>query len=94
MNWVSFPGLGIDGFKVNPIAFTIPIGGGFTVAKYGLIITLGIILAALYVILRAKQDGIKADTIIDFTLFTVPIGVFGARLYYIIFALFSNFDHP
>lgn len=87
MNMVSFPGLGIKAFNVDPIAFTIPIGKGFAIAKYGLIITVGIILAALYVIFRAKQQNIKADTIIDIALFTVPIGVVGARLYYVVFEL-------
>ncbi len=88
---LSFPGLGIKPFTVNSIAFSI--GKHFTVAKYGLIITLAIVLAALYVIWRAKQQGIKADTILDMALVTVPVGVVGARLYYVLTSL-DQFVEP
>ncbi len=85
---ISFPGLGIDPFKVNSVAFRI---GDFTVAFYGIIITLGIVLAALYVIWRAKHRGIPADTILDIALLVVPLGVIGARLYYVLTSL-DRFD--
>ena len=81
---ISFPGLGIDPFSINSVAFRI---GDFTVAYYGVIITIGIILAALYVIWRAKQNGIVADTILDIALLTIPLGVVGARLYYVLTSL-------
>lgn len=85
---ISFPGLGIEPFSVNSVAFSI---GNFSVAFYGLIITLGIVLATLYVIWRAKQHGISADTILDIGLLTVPCGVIGARLYYVLTSL-DHFD--
>ena len=83
---ISFPGLGIDAFSVNSVAFRI---GDFTVAYYGVIITIGIILAALYVIWRAGHNGISADTILDMALLVVPLGVVGARLYYVL----TSLDH-
>ena len=43
--YISFEGLGIDWFKMNPVA--IPIGNG--IRWYGILITLGIVLAELYV---------------------------------------------
>ena len=78
---LSFPGLGIGEFNVNSVAFTI---FGREVAWYGVIITLGIILACAYVMFRAKQNGIKEDDVLDLALFVVPFGVIGARLYYVI----------
>lgn len=79
---LSFPGLGIPEFEVDRVAFEI---GSLRVAWYGLIICVGIILAFCYVVFRAKQVGIDLDTIIDYSLITVPSAILGARLYYIIF---------
>lgn len=81
---ISFPGLGIAPFSLNSVAFRI---GKFTIAYYGLIITFGIVLAALYVIWRAKHRGIDSDTILDVALVVVPLGVIGARLYYVLTSL-------
>ncbi len=81
---ISFPGLGIEPFALDSVAFRI---GKFSVAYYGLIITFGIVLAALYVIWRAKHKGIPADTILDMALLVVPMGVVGARLYYVLTSL-------
>ena len=72
---ISFPGLGIEPFTLNSVAFSI---GKFSIAYYGIIITFGIVLAALYVIWRAKHRGISADTILDIALLVVPCGVIGA----------------
>lgn len=85
---ISFPGLGIEPFSLDSVAFRI---FGFPVAFYGVIITLGIVLATLYVIWRAKQNGITADTILDIALLVVPCGVVGARLYYVLTSL-DRFD--
>ncbi len=81
---ISFPGLGIGEFTVNSIAFTIP-GTEITIAWYALIITFGMICCILYTISQARKVGITIDDIIDYALFTIPIGVIGARLYYVIF---------
>ena len=83
---ISFPGLGIEPFSLNSVAFSI---GNISIAFYGLIITFGIVLAALYVIWRAKHNGISADTILDMALVVVPLGVVGARLYYVL----TSLDH-
>ena len=85
---ISFPGLGIEPFSLDSVAFRI---FDFSVAFYGVIITLGIVLATLYVIWRAKQNGITADTILDIALLVVPCGVVGARLYYVLTSL-DRFD--
>ena len=84
---ISFPGLGIDNFTVNPVAFTIPVFGGLQVRWYGLIITLGIVLAFLYCAYRAKQEKIIFDDLLDIAIFTVLFSVLGARLYYVLTSL-------
>ena len=84
---VSFPGLGIQEFNLNPIAFTIPIGSGIEVRWYGIIITLGIILAFTYCSYRAKQEGILFDDVLDMAIFTVIFAIIGARLYYVLTSL-------
>ena len=81
---LSFPGLGIGEFSVNSEAFSI---FGAPIAWYALIICLGMIFAVSYVIFRAGQIGIDSEQIIDFALFVIPIGVIGARLYYVLMEL-------
>lgn len=84
---ISFPGIGIDTFTVNRTAFTIPIGDGISVRWYGLIITMGIILAMLYATYRAKQEGIIFDDLLDMSIFTIIFAIIGARAYYVLFSL-------
>ncbi len=85
-NFVSFPGLGIGPFKLNPVAFEL---FGHPVMWYGVIICFGMILAALYALSRAKIEKIKTDDIIDLAIFVIIFGIFGARLYYVLFSLDS-----
>ncbi len=83
-NYISFPGIGIGEMKINKIAFSL---FGRDIAWYGIIITLGIILAVLYVINRGKYEGISEDDIIDYAIFTIPLAIIGARLYYVLTSL-------
>ena len=81
MTYVSFPGLGIEPFHMDRIAFSL---FGIDVNWYGLIITCGMILAVLYALGHAKHEGVKSDDIIDLALALIFCGVIGARLYYVI----------
>jgi len=81
---VSFPNLGIGEFDISNIAFTIP-GIDKPIMWYALFITFGMICCIAYTIVQAKKIGITFDDVIDFALFTIPIGVIGARLYYVVF---------
>lgn len=86
MTNVSFPGLGIEGLELNKIAFTL--FGKFEVRWYGIFLTLGIVLAVLYVMWRGKYtDGISSDDIIDIAIVTVVLGIIGARVYYVLTTL-------
>ena len=80
---ISFPGLGIDGFTINSVAFTI---FGKDIMWYGILICIGMILAYLYAYSRAKFEGIKTDDLLDLGFFVILFGIVGARLYYVLFA--------
>lgn len=85
---ISFPGLGIGEFSVNSEAFNI---FGVSIAWYAIIITCGMIAAVVYATLRAKKIGITYEDVLDYALFTIPIGIIGARLYYVLTKL-EEFD--
>ncbi|MBQ8836724.1 MAG: prolipoprotein diacylglyceryl transferase [Clostridia bacterium] len=98
-NTVSFPGLGIEPFKVNNIAVSGDTLGFLKnifgeswngIAWYGVIIMFGIVLSAVYAIWRAHKEGITTDDILDVILVAVIVSVIGARLYYVIF--YGGFD--
>lgn len=78
---IGFPGLGISPFEIDSVAFSI---FGIEIAWYAVIITVGMIMAVLYCSYRAKQIGISFDDVIDFALAAIPLGIIGARLYYIL----------
>ena len=84
MTYVSFPGLGIEPFHMDRIAFSI---GSIEVNWYGLIIACGMILAVLYAMRHAKIDRVKTDDVVDLALAVIIFGVIGARLYYVIMEL-------
>ncbi len=86
VNYLSFPGLGIDEFPMDKVAFS-PFG--HDIMWYGIIVTLGIVAASLYVLYRAnKNEGIKTDDVLDYAIWLVVCGIVGARLYYV----FTSFD--
>ncbi len=70
---------------LNPIAFTIPIGDGWKVYWYGIIIALGFALAMIYGYLNAKRFNIDVDKMLDVVLVATPLAILGARAYYLIF---------
>jgi phosphatidylglycerol:prolipoprotein diacylglycerol transferase len=72
-------------FNINPIAFTIPIGEGWSVYWYGIIIALGFLAAIVYGYIMAKKMGIDIDRMLDVVLVTTPVAILCARAYYVIF---------
>ena len=83
---VSFPGLGIKEFELDPIAVEFELfGKEFSIAWYGVFITVGIVLAILYIYMRLKNLGLIGDDLIDITFSTVIPGILGARIYYVLF---------
>lgn len=64
------------------VAFTI---FGLDIMWYGICLTAGIVAGFLILYYKAPSRNINKDRIIDLFLWTVPCGVIGARLYYVIF---------
>lgn len=66
----------------NPVAFTV---FGIEVRWYGVLIALGMVLATLLTYKRAPRHGLEPDRVLDFILICIPVGIIGARLYYVVF---------
>ena len=86
---IEFPGLGLT---LNPPAgFSI---GSFEVRFYGIIIALGLVLAAVYALKRKDQFGFCEDDILDGILWIAPFAIVCARLYYCAFEWDMYKDNP
>ena len=83
INNISFPGLGLS-FDINQVAVDIPFLGG--IRWYGILIGLGILLAAVYCGYTAKREGESYELITDLLLFALPVSIIFARTYYVIFS--------
>ena len=66
------------------IAFTV---FGVDIAWYGLLIAIGMMLGVLLAVKRAKNIGVTEEVVYDIALWSIPAGVLGARIYYVIFNL-------
>ncbi len=77
---IQFPNLGWK-FSIDPTAFSI---GSINIQWYGIIITLGLILALVYALPKMKRFGIDSDRAIDVVIGGVIGGIIGARIYYVL----------
>ncbi len=68
----------------DPIAFTI---FGIDIRWYGILIACGMIIAVLLSCKRAPRHGFTDEDVLDIALWMLPIGVIGARVYYVLFNL-------
>ena len=93
MNTISVPGIGIEPFTVDPVAFTIPIGEGIDIMWYAILVSLGFLVAFLHVCYRSRLEGFIIDDLLDYMIFVMIFGVLGARLYYVVMEpdRFKNF---
>lgn len=83
MNYnINFPNLNIH---LDHVGQEISIGS-FSIAYYGIVIALGMVLAIMCIIYRAKSCGDNDEDFLDVTIWTIIFGVIGARLYYVIFS--------
>ncbi len=74
---------------MNPVAFSI---GGFDIRWYGILIATGIILGILISQYNCKWRKVDFDNLLNIVLLSLPIGIVGARLYYVIFE-FENYKN-
>jgi phosphatidylglycerol:prolipoprotein diacylglycerol transferase len=82
MNIVEFPGLGLK-LNVNPVAFSI---FSKPIYWYGILIAVGFLLATLLAMKQSEKFGLSQDDIVDMLIYAGPIGIIGARLYYVVFS--------
>ena len=68
--------------------------GSVVIHWYGVIIAAGILAALQLSTKEAKKKGLEEDTIIDMALWAIPIGLLGARLYYVLFELGYYLQNP
>ena len=82
---IRFPGLGIE-INDLPSGIMLPIGDGFEVKFYGIIIGIGILCGYLMACHCGKREKISSDTLLDFLLYAMIFSIIGARTYYVIFS--------
>ncbi len=89
---ISFPGLFGDWqFTASSVALHI---GSRSIYWYGILITLGLVLALALCMRQQEKYGISEDNLLDGVLWGIPCGILGARIYYVLFYLdnFKNSD--
>lgn len=70
---------------INPVIFTIRLFGfEFPLRWYGVIVMIGVIVGALIVERELKRRGENSDRIWDALIWVLPIGILGARLWYVL----------
>lgn len=79
---IYFPHLGIHLEHVGK-NFSI---FGFTIAYYGVVIVIGMLIAMALIMYTAKRFGENPDNYYDVSLMAILIGIVGARAYYVFFA--------
>ena len=84
MNTVGFPRLGLGPFELVPTAFSL---GPISVQWYGIIIVFGMVLSCAYAFWRMKRVPLVMDDMLDIAIVCIPLGIVGARLYYVLTSL-------
>ena len=69
-------------FTPDPIAFTL---FGIDIRWYAICICAGMILGSVIAYLRCPSRGIRPDDMLDALIFSIPIGIIGARAWYVFF---------
>ena len=88
---IAFPGLFGD-WQFTGSAKALDVGNG--IYWYGFFIALGLLLGLWFCSKQADKFGLNEDNVMDAVLWGMPLGIVGARLYYIIFYLdlYKNAD--
>ena len=75
----------------GPIAISI---AGFDIRWYGILIASGALLALFISYKRAPRYGLASEDVLDIVLGILPLGILGARIYYVIFNWNYYSDSP
>ena len=82
MNNIAFPNIGLS-MNINPVAFRI---WKHPVYWYAIIILSGFLIAMCFVCATCEKRGVDKENIWDIALYGLITGIFGARIYYILFS--------
>ncbi len=74
----------LDGLQIDRVAFTIPIGDGFPIFWYGILITLGIAIGAWWAAREIERRGQSVDDLYNGLILVVFSGYLFARLTYVL----------
>lgn len=88
---IIFPNLGIN---LGYFPSSITLFGRFSIAFYGLIIAVGMVLAVVIAMAWAKKTHQDTDDYVDLAIFIIIFGIIGARLYYVLFTLDYYLANP
>ncbi|MBQ9459916.1 MAG: prolipoprotein diacylglyceryl transferase [Oscillospiraceae bacterium] len=95
---ISFPGLFGDWqFTLGPTLGDLFASSPAFLARihwYGILIALGLLLGLWVCTRQAKRFGLTEDNVMDTVIWGMPLGVLGARIYYVVFYLdlYKNAD--
>lgn len=79
---------------IDPVIFTIRLFGfEFPLRWYGVIVMVGIIVGSLIVERELKRRGENGDRIWDALIWVLPIGILGARLWYVLNATLGGSNY-
>jgi phosphatidylglycerol:prolipoprotein diacylglycerol transferase len=74
----------LDGLQIDRVAFTIPIGDGFPIFWYGILITIGIAIGAWWAAREIERRGQSVDDLYNGLILVVFTGYLFARLTYVL----------
>ncbi len=80
----------LDGLKIDPIAFTIPIGDGFPIYWYGIIVTLGIAIGVVWGAREIARRNQNVDEFFNALILVIFSGYIFARLTYVLLEVFAG----
>lgn len=90
MNIVKFPLFNLE-IPLEKIAFSLY---GIDIHWYAVLIVLAIIIVLLLCKKDSGKYNLKFETIVDLSLYMIPISIISARLYYVFFNLDIYIDEP
>ncbi|MBP6016826.1 MAG: prolipoprotein diacylglyceryl transferase [Candidatus Promineofilum sp.] len=80
----------LDGINIDPIAFTIPIGDGFPIYWYGIIVTLGIAIGVIWAAREIAKRNQNVDEFFNGLIIVILSGYIFARLTYVLLEVFGG----
>lgn len=73
----------LDAIQIDPIAFTIPLGNGFGIYWYGIIVTAGILAGIWWASREIERRGQSVDDLLNAAILVIFSGYLFARLSYV-----------